>query len=263
MKTSLSTSSLAEIQRENNPIVGEDQFDCCLTRPASYIGYRISDPDMPIAVMCHQCDESSCPFLNLCARSRPRTARVTMPGLPFNPLGLKLALFTSLTVAIFSTIGGNFSYNPVVFTILLWATYKPDDYESLFISMMMIMLSVLLDIVVLSVFGPWDYYPGIMKFGMAMNIIGILLKPWVLYIVYTEFHIRGGDLNAYIPFIRRSDAYEPMVDQPPNYQGFASASQSGAPGGGQNGYQSGQAQPLAPQQHAHPAKAHDPDAAPF
>lgn len=30
------------------------------------------------------------------------------------------------------------------------------DYESLFISMMMIMLSVLLDIVVLSVFGPWD-----------------------------------------------------------------------------------------------------------
>lgn len=54
-----------------------------------------------------------------------------------------------------------------------------------------------------------------------MCIIGILLKPWVLYIVYTEFHIRGGDLNVYIPFIKRQDSYEPVVDQPVR---FASSS---------------------------------------
>mmetsp|Transcript_2538 Transcript_2538/g.7629 ORF Transcript_2538/g.7629 Transcript_2538/m.7629 type:complete len:185 (+) Transcript_2538:112-666(+) len=184
-----------------------------------------------------------------------------MPQLPFNPLGIKLATFVSLTLALFATICGLFSYNPVVFTIMLWGAYRPDDAESMFIALSLVCLSLLLDIITLSVMGPWDNYPGIYKFGMAMNIIGLILKAPVLYILYSEFHVRGGDLTAYVPFVKRSDAYEPMVDQPPNYQGFAAASQPAPP---TVGYQSGMAQPLAPQMNAPAkAKAEDPDAAPF
>jgi hypothetical protein len=95
---------------------------------------------------------------------------------------------------------------------------------------------------------------------LAMSVCSLRLTrvvPWTDAVRACACIWRGVQANALTRFVGC------RICPQPNYQGFASASQSGAPGGGQNGYQSGQAQPLAPQQHAHPAKAHDPDAAPF
>eukprot|EP00041_Stephanoeca_diplocostata_P028590 m.820721 g.820721 ORF g.820721 m.820721 type:complete len:203 (+) comp23397_c2_seq1:94-702(+) len=144
-------------------------------------------------------------------------------NLPFDPLGLKLVIFVQLVLAFFSNIAGFFSYNMVTFTICLWAVYKADEYEPMFIGLCFIFFSILLDIIVLSLYGgdmTDKRATATTHFCVSMCIIGVILKPWPIYVCYREFEMRGGDLHTYFTFLNKRDSYEPVVDQPPNYSGF-------------------------------------------
>lgn len=145
-------------------------------------------------------------------------------SLPFDPMSIKLWLFVNLVLAMFSNITSVFGYNIGTWIILLWATYNKQDIEGMFVALMFILFSILLDIIVLSLYADGWSNAGhsSIKFSLAMNIIGLLLKPFVVYIVHKEFQLRGGDVATYLPFLRPANkgGYQ-SIDQPPNYAGFS------------------------------------------
>jgi len=144
----------------------------------------------------------------------------------------------------------------------LWAVFKYEDTEPFFISQVTFALSILLDIIVMSIYAGRILDDRCVncdtdRFCIAINIIGILIKPWTMYVCMREFTVRGGDYHAYMPTVSQDrSGYQSMGGE-----------EAGAPNGQQQAPgmpppQYGQQQKQQQQQQGHHGQANI-DAVPF
>ena len=110
----------------------------------------------------------------------------------------KAACILQLLLALLSNIGGNYNYNAVAFAVMLVAVSKKPDSGPIFAALWLVMLTILLDLVELGVYGPARVqvtgpYASTIQFCLAMAILGLVLKPWTCFVCYREYKSRRGD----------------------------------------------------------------------
>eukprot|EP00039_Didymoeca_costata_P018052 m.331969 g.331969 ORF g.331969 m.331969 type:complete len:190 (-) comp16827_c0_seq1:185-754(-) len=143
-----------------------------------------------------------------------------MPKLPFDVYSVKLFMSIHLVLALLANMSHMWSYNLAAALIFVWAVYKYEDNEPLYISLCTFIGSVFLDIIVLSIFAgditqkqPYSVYRDTNRFCLGMTILGLLIKPWTAHVMMREFTRRGGDISMYIPALSRHGAgntYQPV-----------------------------------------------------
>ncbi|NXC67159.1 ATRAP protein, partial [Anhinga anhinga] len=85
---------------------------------------------------------------------------------------------------------GNFS----VLAVGIWAIVQRDSLDAIMMFLTGLLLTVLTDIIHISVFyPPNDYLTDVNRFSMGMAIFSLLLKPVSCYLVYRMYQERGGE----------------------------------------------------------------------
>ncbi|XP_030363507.1 type-1 angiotensin II receptor-associated protein isoform X1 [Strigops habroptila] len=114
---------------------------------------------------------------------------------------------------------GNFS----VLAVGIWAIVQRDSLDAIMMFLTGLLLTVLTDIIHVSVFyPPNNYLTDVKRFSIGMAIFSLLLKPLSCYLVYRMYRERGGEytfnLGATCAGQDRS-TYEPIdqQDAPPQW----------------------------------------------
>ncbi|OXB64349.1 hypothetical protein ASZ78_009932 [Callipepla squamata] len=85
---------------------------------------------------------------------------------------------------------GNFS----VLAVGIWAIVQRDSLDAIMMFLTGLLLTVLTDIIHLSVYYPLhSYLIDVKRFSMGMAIFSLLLKPGSCYFVYQMYRERGGE----------------------------------------------------------------------
>eukprot|EP00730_Choanoeca_flexa_P007095 TRINITY_DN12279_c1_g1_i10.p2 TRINITY_DN12279_c1_g1~~TRINITY_DN12279_c1_g1_i10.p2 ORF type:complete len:200 (+),score=35.34 TRINITY_DN12279_c1_g1_i10:1356-1955(+) len=128
----------------------------------------------------------------------------------FDIFSMHNAVVAQLVLALFANVDGNYGYNMVVFTILLFAFYARPEPNPVLTGLCLLCTSFLIDIIVLGVYahqistqthdksGLKQKFIDTSKFALAMTIIGLIVKPFTTYCCYLEYRLRGGDIVAAI-----------------------------------------------------------------
>ncbi|NWS53710.1 ATRAP protein, partial [Chunga burmeisteri] len=84
---------------------------------------------------------------------------------------------------------GNFT----VLAVGIWAIVQRDSLDAIMMFLTGLLLTVLTDIIHVSVFYPPDYLTDRKRFSIGMAIFSLLLKPVSCYLVYRMYRERGGE----------------------------------------------------------------------
>ncbi|NXE67258.1 ATRAP protein, partial [Calcarius ornatus] len=85
---------------------------------------------------------------------------------------------------------GNFS----VLAVGIWAIVQRDSLDAITMFLTGLLLTVLTDIIHISIFyPPRDYISDAKRFSVGMAILSLLLKPVSCYLVYRMYRERGGE----------------------------------------------------------------------
>ncbi|NXO26774.1 ATRAP protein, partial [Cisticola juncidis] len=85
---------------------------------------------------------------------------------------------------------GNFS----VLAVGIWAIVQRDSLDAITMFLTGLLLTVLTDIIHISVFYPsHDFLSDVKRFSIGMAIFSLLLKPVSCYLVYRMYRERGGE----------------------------------------------------------------------
>lgn len=94
-----------------------------------------------------------------------------------------------------------------VLAVAVWAIGDRHSVDALFMYLVMTMLSVIVDIVCLSVgFPNYIGHTGFQVFGAVMAILNLILKPISTVLIYQMYRDRGGEYN--INFGPNSTSYD-------------------------------------------------------
>uniref|UniRef100_A0A8C0VIE0 Angiotensin II receptor associated protein n=1 Tax=Cyanistes caeruleus TaxID=156563 RepID=A0A8C0VIE0_CYACU len=103
---------------------------------------------------------------------------------------------------------GNFT----VLAVGIWAIVQRDSLDAITMFLTGLLLTVLTDIIHISIFYPsHDFLSDAKRFSIGMAIFSLLLKPVSCYLVYRMYRERGGEYTFNIDQDRST--YEP-IDQP-------------------------------------------------
>ncbi|XP_065506019.1 type-1 angiotensin II receptor-associated protein isoform X2 [Caloenas nicobarica] len=114
---------------------------------------------------------------------------------------------------------GNFT----VLAVGIWAIVQRDSLDAIMMFLTGLLLTVLTDIIHVSVFyPPNNYLTDAKRFSIGMAIFSLLLKPLSCYLVYQMYRERGGEYTFNIGVARAGQdrsAYEPIdqQDAPPQW----------------------------------------------
>ncbi|NWI69952.1 ATRAP protein, partial [Todus mexicanus] len=85
---------------------------------------------------------------------------------------------------------GNFT----VLAVGIWAIVQRDSLDAILMFLTGLLLTVLTDIIHVSIFYPSNNHPSDLKrFSLGMAIFSLLLKPVSCYLVYRMYRERGGE----------------------------------------------------------------------
>ncbi|NWV56859.1 ATRAP protein, partial [Daphoenositta chrysoptera] len=85
---------------------------------------------------------------------------------------------------------GNFS----VLAVGIWAIVQRDSLDAITMFLTGLLLTVLTDVIHISIFYPsHDYLSDAKRFSIGMAIFSLLLKPVSCYLVYRMYRERGGE----------------------------------------------------------------------
>ncbi|NWY05490.1 ATRAP protein, partial [Nothoprocta ornata] len=85
---------------------------------------------------------------------------------------------------------GNFS----ILAVGIWAIVQRDSLDAIMMFLSGLLLTVLTDIIHISVFYPTkNYLTDLKRFTLGMAILSLLLKPVSCYFVYQMYRERGGE----------------------------------------------------------------------
>ncbi|XP_064381685.1 type-1 angiotensin II receptor-associated protein isoform X2 [Dromaius novaehollandiae] len=108
---------------------------------------------------------------------------------------------------------GNFS----VLAVGIWAIVQRDSLDAIVMFLTGLLLTVLTDIIHISVFYPQkNYLTDLRRFSVGMAILSLLLKPVSCYFVYQMYRERGGEYTFNIGLVRAGQdrsSYEPIDHQ--------------------------------------------------
>ncbi|XP_032935416.1 type-1 angiotensin II receptor-associated protein [Catharus ustulatus] len=108
---------------------------------------------------------------------------------------------------------GNFS----VLAVGIWAIVQRDSLDAITMFLTGLLLTVLTDIIHISIFYPSrEYLSDAKRFSIGMAIFSLLLKPVSCYLVYRMYRERGGECTFNIGVAgagQDRSSYEP-IDQP-------------------------------------------------
>uniref|UniRef100_A0A8C3QTK9 Angiotensin II receptor associated protein n=1 Tax=Cyanoderma ruficeps TaxID=181631 RepID=A0A8C3QTK9_9PASS len=113
----------------------------------------------------------------------------------------------------FSYAWGNFS----VLAVGIWAIVQRDSLDAITMFFTGLLLTVLTDIIHISIFYPsHEFLSDAKRFSIGMAIFSLLLKPVSCYLVYRMYRERGGEYTLNIGVTSAGQdrsTYEP-IDQP-------------------------------------------------
>nr|XP_009936409.1 PREDICTED: type-1 angiotensin II receptor-associated protein [Opisthocomus hoazin] len=118
-----------------------------------------------------------------------------------------------------SYVWGNFS----VLAVGIWAIVQRDSLDAIMMFLTGLLLTVLADIIHISVFYPTHKsLTDVMRFSIGMAIFSLLLKPVSCYLVYRMYRERGGEYIFNIGVTcagQDRSTYEPIdqQDAPPQW----------------------------------------------
>ncbi|XP_074970141.1 type-1 angiotensin II receptor-associated protein isoform X3 [Phalacrocorax aristotelis] len=99
---------------------------------------------------------------------------------------------------------GNFS----VLAVGIWAIVQRDSLDAIMMFLTGLLLTVLTDIIHISVvYPPNNYLTDVNRFSMGMAIFSLLLKPVSCYLVYRMYQERGGEYTFNIDLESSSDSH--------------------------------------------------------
>ncbi|XP_010075796.1 PREDICTED: type-1 angiotensin II receptor-associated protein [Pterocles gutturalis] len=108
---------------------------------------------------------------------------------------------------------GNFS----VLAVGIWAIVQRDSLDAIMMFLTGLLLTVLTDIIHISVFYPSNnHLTDTKRFSIGMAIFSLLLKPVSCYLVYRMYRERGGEYTFNIGATcagRDRSTYEPIDQQ--------------------------------------------------
>ncbi|XP_009983159.1 PREDICTED: type-1 angiotensin II receptor-associated protein [Tauraco erythrolophus] len=108
---------------------------------------------------------------------------------------------------------GNFT----VLAVGIWAIVQRDSLDAIMMFLTGLLLTVLTDIIHISVFyPPNNHLTDVKRFSMGMAIFSLLLKPVSCYLVYRMYRERGGEYTFNIGVARAGrdrSTYEPIDQQ--------------------------------------------------
>ncbi|KAM4646532.1 type-1 angiotensin II receptor-associated protein isoform 2-T2 [Amazona ochrocephala] len=108
---------------------------------------------------------------------------------------------------------GNFS----VLAVGIWAIVQRDSLDAIMMFLTGLLLTVLTDIIHVSVFyPPNNYLTGAKRFSIGMAIFSLILKPLSCYLVYRMYRERGGEYTFNLGVTCASQdrsTYEPIDQQ--------------------------------------------------
>ncbi|NWU96866.1 ATRAP protein, partial [Upupa epops] len=84
---------------------------------------------------------------------------------------------------------GNF----VALAVGIWAIVERDSLDAIMMFLTGLLLTVLTDIIHISIFYPRNHLNDVERFSMGMAIFSLLLKPMSCYLVYQMYRERGGE----------------------------------------------------------------------
>ncbi|NXG77236.1 ATRAP protein, partial [Baryphthengus martii] len=85
---------------------------------------------------------------------------------------------------------GNFS----VLAVGIWAIVQRDSLDAIILFLAGLLLTILTDIIHISIFYPPDnHLSDLKRFSLGMAIFSLLLKPVSCYLVYRMYRERGGE----------------------------------------------------------------------
>ncbi|XP_057286756.1 type-1 angiotensin II receptor-associated protein isoform X2 [Pezoporus wallicus] len=114
---------------------------------------------------------------------------------------------------------GNFS----VLAVGIWAIVQRDSLDAILMFLTGLLLTVLTDIIHVSVFYPPNsYLTDAKRFSIGMAIFSLLLKPLSCYLVYRMYRERGGEYTFNLGVTcagQDRSTYEPIdqQDAPPQW----------------------------------------------
>jgi len=116
-------------------------------------------------------------------------------------LQLKLVFFVHLFLTSWALHGGwlplTYAYYNIFFPIiLLWSIHHKESEEPVFMAMVLDAMSVLMDIIVLSVSYP-SYTSSYQQFTMAIAIFNLILRLVSSLILFRVMNERGGEYNNF------------------------------------------------------------------
>ncbi|XP_009573129.1 PREDICTED: type-1 angiotensin II receptor-associated protein [Fulmarus glacialis] len=122
---------------------------------------------------------------------------------------------------------GNFS----ILAVGIWAIVQRDSLDAVMMFLTGLLLTVLTDIIHISIFyPPNNYLTDEKRFSIGMAIFSLLLKPVSCYLVYRMYRERGGEYTFNIGVTRAGrdrSTYEPIDQQdgPPQWPDLSKTAQ--------------------------------------
>uniref|UniRef100_A0A8V5HEC5 Uncharacterized protein n=1 Tax=Melopsittacus undulatus TaxID=13146 RepID=A0A8V5HEC5_MELUD len=103
---------------------------------------------------------------------------------------------------------GNFS----VFAVGIWAIVQRDSLDAIMMFLTGLLLTVLTDIIHISIFyPPNNYLTDAKRFSIGMAIFSLLLKPLSCYLVYRMYRERGGEYKGAVAGCSESQSALPSM----------------------------------------------------
>ncbi|XP_037781559.1 type-1 angiotensin II receptor-associated protein-like isoform X1 [Penaeus monodon] len=146
--------------------------------------------------------------------------------LPNASITLKGIFFTHLILTVWSGMCGCLTdsfvlYNTILLITIIWSLHHRESEEAPFMAFCVNILSIMFDIVNMSINWPAVQTGGAMTFGAAMAVINLLVRPLSSYLLYRIVQDRAGSYGTFgLPsgfesiFGGRRSPYED-IDQPP------------------------------------------------
>lgn len=129
--------------------------------------------------------------------------------------------FILTTWALIGGFGSAFMYmNLVLILTGLWAIGVPQSVDSVAMLTIFEIFSILTDIIILATgYPPRFCGPGVhcgaQRFGAAMCIIHLFLKPFIVFFLIREYRKRGGDYSLNFPNSHPQGGYENLDQSVP------------------------------------------------
>lgn len=168
---------------------------------------------------------------------------------PMPSVSLKTIIFIHWCFFIWAVAGwgvaGYLYCNLSVVAIGVWAVADRQSVDALFLYILMMLCSVVLDIVCLALYFPGNSHSGFQMFGAVMAILNLILKPFTTVLVYQMYLDRGGEYN--INFGPNSTSYDNIGDESAGSSAdLRNVLQPGpTPPHGDTGYHTGKPQPVS------------------